>query len=229
MAQAKFDIKTEVTRPLYAYVGVTDRAVGAVRESVTDLQKRFADVQKDVQTRVAGVSKTVHDFDFEPTTLRTQATTVVNGRVEALSKDAHARRAAVEARLSHLQQRVRGLLKDGEVTYDQLVTRGETLVERIRRQESTQDAVTSAQTSVAKAKTTRTQATTATKSATQTAERAARSTAKSAQSAAKTTTATARKRSTAPQSSAKATTTTAKRAAKSAGRAATDAAKKVGD
>jgi DNA-binding protein HU-beta len=218
MAQAKFDIKTEVTRPLYAYVGVTDRAVEAVRGSVADLQKRFAEVQKSVQ-----------DIDFEPKALRVQATTVVNGRVEALSKDAQARRAAVEARVAELQQRVRDLLKQNEVIYDQLVTRGETLVERIRRQQSTQDAVKSARTSAAKAKTTRTQAGNATKSTAKTAERTAKSTAKSAQRAAKSTSATARQQSTAPQSSAKATTTTAKRAAKSATKAASQGAKKVGD
>jgi Mg-chelatase subunit ChlI len=229
MAQAKFDIRTEVTRPLFAYVGVTDRAVEAVRESVTDLQKRFVEVQKDVQTRVQSVSKSVQDLDLEPKALRAQATTVVNGRVEALSKDAQARRAAIEARVAELQERLRNLLKQNEVTYDQLVVRGETLVERIRRQQSTQDAVSSAKTSSAKAKTTRTQATKATKSTAKTAERAAKSTAKTAERAAKSTTATARKSSTAPQSSAKATGTTAKRTAKSAGKATAQAAKKVGD
>ena len=55
MAKAKFDIKTEATRPIYAYVGVTDRAVEAVRESVSDVQNR------------------VSDIDFEPKALRTQA------------------------------------------------------------------------------------------------------------------------------------------------------------
>jgi len=203
MAQAKFDIRTEVTRPLFAYVGVTDRAVEAVRESVTDLQKRFV----EVQTRVISVSKSVQDLDFEPKTLRAQATTVVNGRVEALSN----------------------LLKQTELTYGQLVVRGETLVERIRRQQSTQDAVSSAKTSSAKAKTTRTQAAKATRSTTKTAQRAAKSTAKTAERAAKTTTAAAQKSSTAPQSSAKATVTTAKRAAKSAGKATAQGAKKVGD
>jgi len=229
MAQAKFDIKTEVTRPLYAYVGVTDRAVEVVRESVTDLQKRFVEVQKDVQSRVQTVSKSVQDLDFEPKALRTQATTAVNGRVEALSKDAQARRAAVEARVAELQKLVRDLLKQNEVTYDQLVSRGETLVERIRRQQSTQDAVKSAKTSSAKAKTTRTQAKNASKSTARTAERGVKSTAKSAERAAKSTSASARKSSTAPQSSAKATTTTAKRAAKSASKATAQGAKKVGD
>ncbi len=51
MAKAKFDIKTEATRPLYAGVGVTDLAVSLVREYVADVQKLVAGVQKDVQTR----------------------------------------------------------------------------------------------------------------------------------------------------------------------------------
>ena len=49
MAKAKFDIKTEATRPLYAGVGVTDLAVETVREYVADVQKKVAGVQKDVE------------------------------------------------------------------------------------------------------------------------------------------------------------------------------------
>jgi chromosome segregation ATPase len=189
MAKAKFDIKTEATRPLYAYVGVTDRAVEAVRESVTDLQKRIA------------------DFDFEPKALRDRATTLVTARVEAISEDAQARRASVEARVAQLQER-----------YDALVTRGETLVERIRKQESTQDAAKSAKSSTTKAKTTRTQATNATKA-----------TATKAKDAARTTTSTAKAQAARPKSSAKATSTTAKRAATSGAKATVQGAKKVGD
>ena len=96
MAKAKFDIKTEATRPFYAGVGVTDLAVEAVRDYVADVQKKFVGVQKDVQ-------KTVKDLDFEPKALRDQAVTVVNARVDALSKDAKARRAAIEARVAELQ------------------------------------------------------------------------------------------------------------------------------
>jgi hypothetical protein len=48
MAKAKFDIKTEATRPFLAGVGVTDLAVERVRGYLTDVQKKLADVQKDV-------------------------------------------------------------------------------------------------------------------------------------------------------------------------------------
>jgi len=193
MAKAKFDIKTEATRPIYAYVGVTDLAVERVRDSVSR----------------------VTDIDFEPKALRQQAVTLVSTRVEAIANQAQARRAAIEARVTELQDRAKG-------TYTELVVRGETLVERIRKQESTQAAVRSGKTATAKAKTTRTQAS---KAASTTAG-TAKSTAKRA---AKTTSNTAKKQSTRPRSAAKATGTTAKRTATKATKATADAAKKVGD
>jgi hypothetical protein len=215
MAKAKFDIKTEATRPFYATVGVTDLVVAAAREYVADVQKKLVDVQKDVQK-----------LDFEPKVLREQATTVVSARVEALAKDAKARRTAIEARVAELQAeaknypaKVQALLNDTTATatdtYVDLVKRGEVLVGRIRRQEATKRTVSSAKTTSAKAKTTKTQATKATKS-----------TAKKTTSTAKKT---AAKKSTAPKSSAKATTTAAKKTATNAVDAATDAASKVGN
>src|SRR5689334_6458429 len=104
MAKAKFDIKTEATRPLYAGVGVADLAVEFVRDQVADMQKRFGTVQKDVQTRVKGI-------DLEPAALRKQATTVVNERVDALTKEAKARRGAIESRVQELQDDARALPK----------------------------------------------------------------------------------------------------------------------
>jgi hypothetical protein len=218
MAKAKFDIKTEASRPIYAGVGVTDLAVGLVRDYVADVQKKFAGVQKDVQTRVSGI-------ELEPKALREQAVTVVSARVDALSKDAKARRAAIEARVAELQADAKALptkvqsvvaenVSTATETYADLAKRGETLVERIRKQSSTQATVTSAKTTSAKAKTTKTQATKATKTT-------AKKTAKKAST-------TAKKTSTAPKSSAKATTTAAKKTASSAAQATTDAAAKVG-
>jgi hypothetical protein len=218
MAKAKFDIKTEATRPLYAGVGVTDLAVGIVRDYVADVQKRFA---------------RVGDLDLQPQALRETAVTVVNARVDALSRDAKARRAAIETRVAELQAearslpaQVQSLLNDGVATatgtYADLAKRGETLVERIRRQQTTQATVSSAQTTSAKAKTTATQVTKATKATTTTAKTTAKK-------AAKKTSTTARKTAAAPKSSAKATTTAAKQTASTAAEAATDAAAKVGD
>lgn len=182
------DLKT-VQTPFYATVGVTDVAVEAVREYVAD-----------VQTRVRGYQKTLASADLQPKSLRDQAVTVVTTRADALSKDAK----TVPAKVQTLVDDNVSALGD---TYADLVKRGESLVDRIRRQQSTQATVTSAETTVTKAKTTRTQATKGAKRATTT----------------------AKKRSTAPRSSAKATATAAKRTASSATQAVTDATQKVGD
>ncbi len=198
MAKAKFDIKTEATRGLYAGAGVADLAVETVREYVTEVQTRFAGVQKDV-TR----------FDYSPQALRKQ----VNARVEALSKDAKARRAAAEARVAELRKEATTLVSENADTatdaYGDLVKRGETLVGRIRRQEATKATTRSAKTTSAKAKTTSTQAKKTAKKSTATAKKTAK------KSPAK--------------SSAKATTTAAKSTASNAAQATTDAASKVGD
>ena len=206
MAKAKFDIKTEATRPLYAGVGVTDLAVETVRDYVADVQT------------------TVTTIDFEPKAFRDQTVTVVNARVDALSKEAKARRAAIEARVAELQAEARKLpttvqtlVKDNVATatdvYAELVKRGEVLVRRIRNQESTKATVKSAKTTSAKAKTTKTQA-----------SKTAKTTAKKTSTAAKSTA----KKSSAP-SSAKATATAAKKTASNAATATTAAAQKVGD
>ena len=209
MAKAKFDIKTEATRPLYAGVGVTDLVVEAVRDYVADVQKKFAGVQKSVTT-----------FDFQPQALRVQATTVVNSRVDAVAKEAKARRAAVEARVAELQTEATELPAKVTDVYTDLAKRGEVLVGRIRRQESTKATVKTAGTTTAKARTTKTQAAKTTKSTARKTTAGAKSTAKKA-----TTTA---KKSSAP-SSAKATATAAKKTASNATTAAADAAQKVGD
>jgi hypothetical protein len=194
MAKAKFESKSlgaTATRPLYAYVGATDLAVEIVRDYVSEFQKLVAGVQKDVTSR-------------EPQALRDQATKVVSARVDALSKDAKARRTAIEKRVAELQT-------EAGDTLDDLIKRGESLVGRIRRQQSTQDTVTTAKTTVAKAKTTNTQA------------------AKSRATKKTTTKKAAAAKKTATRSSAKATVTSAKKTATNATKAATKATAKVGD
>jgi hypothetical protein len=191
MAKAKFESKflgATATRPLYAYVGATDLAVEIVRDYVSEFQKLVAGVQKDVTS-----------LDYQPQALRDQATKVVSARVDALSKDAKARRTAIEKRVAELQT-------EAGDTLDDLVKRGESLVGRIRRQPSTKATTTSARTTVAKAKTTKTQA-------------AKKTTTKKAAAAKKTAT----------RSSAKATVTSVKKTATNATKAATQAAEKIGD
>jgi heparin binding hemagglutinin HbhA len=81
MAKARFDIPTQiptvVTRPLYAGVGVTDRVVEAVRETVADVQKRAVAVQQDVTKTVAGL-------DYQPQALRRQATQAAGDTLQQL-------------------------------------------------------------------------------------------------------------------------------------------------
>lgn len=211
---ARTTVNNEIKRPLYATVGATDRAVEFVRESVSDLQARLSELQHSINR-----------LEREPQELRGRAVGAVSGQADALARGAQQRRAAIEARVAELQtralevpNRVQDFLEEHEVAYGQLVARGDALVRRVRRQKSTQDAVTSARTTSSKAKTTSTQA-----------GNAGRSTASSAQRAAKTATTTARRQAKAPQSSAKATVTGARKTAKSAAKATADAAKKVGD
>lgn len=197
---ATFDIRTQARKPFYAGIGVTDLAVGVVRDYVTEAQKRFADVQKNVS-----------QLDFEPQALRDQATTVVNDRVDAISKDAKARRAAIEKRIAEVQDDARSLPTKVTEAYSDLAVRGEGLVTRIRKQESTQRTAAAAKTTSTKAKTTGTQSKKATKSTTKKA------------------TTTAKKQGSPAKSSAKATATAAKKTAGSAADAVGDAAEKVGD
>jgi hypothetical protein len=161
MAKAKFDIKNfdiktvelpaAAAKPLYAGVGATDLAVEYVREYVADVQKKVTKVQKDVQTRFAGVQKNVKGFEFEPKAVREQTVTVVNSRVSELRSDA-------KAQVEKVQTLVNENVATVTDTYGDLAKRGESLVARIRKQEATKATAASAKTTTAKAKTTRTQA-----------------------------------------------------------------------
>ena len=187
MPNTKFDLPVDLpqidlkvardgaTKTLYAGAGVADLAVETLREYLADVQKKVTGVQKDVTTRVEDVQKRATKLELQPAALREQAITVVNARVDALTKEAKARRAAIEARVAELQAeakaypaKVQSRLVNDNVetagdTYDELVKRGEVLVARIRRQESTQATKRAAATTTAKAKTTKTQAAKATK------------------------------------------------------------------
>ncbi len=220
MAKAKFDIPTQIppvaARPLYAGVGVTDLVVETVRDYVADVQKRLDDVQKSVS-----------GLETKPEVLRDRAGKAVAETIDTLNKDAQARRRLIEQRVAELQSEVQTLptrlqkLVDAQVatagdTYADLVKRGESLVGRIRRQQSTQDAEAAAKTTVSKAKTTNTQATKAAKKTTTQATKSVKKTATKA-------------RKSPAKSSAKATGTAAKKTASSATRAVVDAAEKIGD
>jgi heparin binding hemagglutinin HbhA len=124
---AAIDFKGEATKGLHAGVGAADLAFETVKEYVAEAQKRFEGVQKDAQKAFTSAQKSVKGFEFEPKALRSQATTVLNARVEELSKDAKARRTAIEKRVGELQG-------DATETYEGLAKRGETVVKRFRKQ-----------------------------------------------------------------------------------------------
>ena len=113
---AQFDFKSEAQRGLHAGVGAADLAIEAVLQYVADAQKALTSAQKSVK-----------DLELQPQALRSQATTVLNARVGELSKDAKARREAIEKRVIVLQG-------DATETFGDLVKRGETVVNRLRKQ-----------------------------------------------------------------------------------------------
>ena len=138
MAKAKFDIKTEAQKGLHAGVGAADLAIEAVKEYVAEAQKRFEGYQKDAQKALTSAQKSVKGLELEPKALRTQATTVLNARVEELSKDAKARRTAVEKRVAELQSDAQKFVttnvETATGTYASLAKRGEKVVKRIRKE-----------------------------------------------------------------------------------------------
>ena len=221
MADARFDITT--LKPVLAYVGATDLAVGKIRGVVADAQKRVVAVQKQAT---------------DPQAIRE----AIEARVAAVQNEALAYPGRVQ---KTVDENVAGVAE----AYTDLVQRGQSLVRRVRRQQSTQAAVASAQTTRAKARTTATQARkvvgaeiagTSTEAAASTATRTTpkkatpkKATAKKATAQKATAQKSTARKSTATsspvQSSAKATVTAAQKTAANAVQAVTDAAEKVGD
>lgn len=208
-------VKIDAKRPFYAVVGATDLVVEYARNYTADVSARLT----DVQSRVAKI-------DLEPKALRDQARTLVVSRIDEVNEDVKEARTTVESRAKEARTQVEAYVNDAvaEVTetYGDLAARGRTLVERIRRQQATQDAEAATKTTVAKAKTARTQTTKSAKGTASTAKSAAKSTARKTSASAKKTAGTAK-------SSTKATATSATKAAEATAKAAGDAAEKVGD
>lgn len=219
---AKFDLKSEATRGLYVYAGVADLAVVAVKEYVAATTRRIEDVQKGVQH---GVSK------LAPSALRDQAVTVVNTRVEAISEDARARRAAIEARVDELQalpttvqSRVNKNLLNAGDTYVDLAKHGAAVVAKLRSTSEYQETVKEARTTTAKAKTATTQARKTGASAKKAATDVKKDVTKSTRTAKKT----VAKKSAPARSSAKATGTTATKTVAAAAKTAEKAVDTAG-
>ena len=108
----KFNVKlpSEAVRPLYAAAGVTDLAVEIARGYVTEAQVKVTDAQKKASQRVSSV-------DLEPKALQTKAVSLMNARVDELSKEAKARQERVEKAYAELQGQAKALRISAEQLY----------------------------------------------------------------------------------------------------------------
>ena len=147
--------KIDPTRPFFAAVGGVDIAVAYARTGLTEAQTRLAKV------------------DFEPKAL-----------ADGFQKEAKAIPSRVEALVNEKVAELSETVDDLNKQYVDLAARGRTLVNRIRRQEATQQAKAEARKTTSKAKTTRTQ----TKKAANTAKSSAKATGTAAQKTATATT-----------------------------------------
>jgi len=204
MATAKFDITTEAIKKPVLAY------VGATDLAVEIVRDAVADVQK----RVTAAQ-------------RASRRSAIEARVAELQAEAKAYPAKVSTAVDENVAAV-------NATYTDLIKRGESLVGRIRRQESTKATVKSAKTTSAKAKTTATQAKLAADAEVTASKKVAtaqKNAAKKAAAAAKKAPArkAATKKTAVAQSSTKATTTAAAKTATNAVKAVADATQKVGD
>jgi hypothetical protein len=140
MAKTQFNveqIRTEAVKPLYAVAGATEVAYEFARGYA-------ADAQKTATERFNGVQKRVSKMEREPKALQNQAVSLVNERLDELTKDAKDAQSKFEARVAELQKEARALPKkvqneiDDTVTelaktYADLVGRGEKIVAAIRK------------------------------------------------------------------------------------------------
>ncbi|GAA1532021.1 hypothetical protein [Kribbella lupini] len=163
--------RTPVT-PLYVIAGAGDLAV-----------EKFRAVSEDVSARFAKL-----DQDALQSTLRTELTkrqAELSKRLEALAADARTVPAKLRELPAVAQAGLTVVIGQAEETYDDLATRGEEIVGRIRSQKATEDLAAQAKTTVSKAKATRTTARKTADSATRNVKATATSARKTAKTAAK--------------------------------------------
>ncbi len=124
-------------KPLYAVAGATEVAYEFARGYAIEAQKTATERLNDVQKRVSKLER-------EPKALQNQAVSVVNARLDELTKDAKDAQSKFEARVAELQKEARALPKkvqneiDDTVTelaktYADLVERGEKIVALVRK------------------------------------------------------------------------------------------------
>jgi ribosomal protein L16 Arg81 hydroxylase len=130
-------IKAQAVKPLYAVAGATELAYEFASGYATE-------AQKTAQSRLADVQKSVSRIERDPKALQNQAVTVLNARLDELTKDAKKAQGRFEARVTELQKDAQALpaklqseiddaVTELAQTYAELVDRGEKLVAAIRK------------------------------------------------------------------------------------------------
>ena len=127
------DLRKQLNQPLFAVAGASEVALDYARAYVAETQGRLV----KTQDRLAKV-------DLDPQALSSQARTLVNSRVDELTRDAKAAQARFEARVAELQKDATSFpgkvqvqflaaLNDLVKTYAELADRGEKFVAAIRK------------------------------------------------------------------------------------------------
>jgi heparin binding hemagglutinin HbhA len=202
--QIKLQDRIQNFTPFYAVIGAGDLAVEKIRQVSSDVQARSTKVNLEPKRLQADVeTATKHGVE---NVLNTQAK--AQQRAEAVFND---------------------VVAQASTTYDNLTGRGKKLVNRILRQQSTQQAKRAASTTSSQAKGATTTARKSASNTGTTAKRNASDTASAARKSASNTASSAKKSASQTQSRAKAASTSARKTAEASSNAASDAAKKVGD
>ena len=127
------DLRKQLNQPLFAVAGASEVALDYARAYVAETQDRLV----KTQDRIAKV-------DIDPQALSSQARTVVNARVDELTRDAKKAQARFEARVAELQKDAAAVPGKMQVqflaaltelvkTYAELAERGEKFVAAIRK------------------------------------------------------------------------------------------------
>ena len=169
--------RTPVT-PLYVIAGAGDLAVEKFRAVSEDVTARFAKLDQKALQSSLQTEFTKAQAEF------TKAQAEFTKAFEALVADAKTAPAKLRELPAVAQAGLTTVRGQVEETYEDLATRGEEIVSRIRSQKATEDLVTQAKTTVSKAKATRTTA----KKTADSAARNVKATATSARKTAKTAT-----------------------------------------
>ena len=130
-------LRAGAVKPLFAVAGATELAVDLARGYAAEAQKAYQGRLADAQSRFAKV-------DRDPKALQAQARTLVNARVDELTKEAKDAQAKFEARIAELQKDAKAVpgrfqtqlaeaVSELTATYAELATRGEKFVAAIRK------------------------------------------------------------------------------------------------